>query len=117
MPPPLEAGPRFPRRKLMVSPQRKRSPFLPTLEPLSERIVPTGVIKTSFSSGVLTITGQDTGQDIALLGASQGHISISAQDGETFQGRNSFNFVSTVVLNMNGGNDIVTLVDLKLARS
>jgi hypothetical protein len=106
----------------MFSASRRRASFVPRLERLDDRIVPAGTLKTTFSLGVLTITAVDSAnptqnnQNIALLGASQGHVSISAQDGETIVGRNSFNHVATLVVNMRAGDDTVTISDLKLAR-
>jgi hypothetical protein len=103
--------------------------FMPTLgsrrarlglERLGDRINPTGTIVTKFSSGVLSITESastpGTSQNIALLGASEGHVSISVQDGETISGKNSFNHVTKVVVKLGNGDDTVTVVDLKLSR-
>ena len=89
------------------------------LEQLDDRITPAGNITTKMVSGILTISSTDGGQNnqnIALLGASEGHVSISAQDGETFTGKNSFNHVIRVVIKMGNGNDTVTCVDLKLSK-
>jgi hypothetical protein len=104
----------------MPSRSLRSNRFCPRLERLDDRITPAGNIVTKFLSGVLTITATPSGnaalnnQNIALLGASEGHVSISVQDGETITGKNSFNRVHRVITKLGDGNDTVTVVDLKM---
>ncbi|HEX3149251.1 MAG TPA: hypothetical protein VHR66_14350 [Gemmataceae bacterium] len=103
------------------SPRTNR--FRPQLEQLNDRITPAGTIKAQMTSGVLSITSTDSAapgandQNIALLGASEGHVSISSQGGETIVGKNSFNHVHKVVVKLGNGNDTVTVVDLRLFKA
>jgi len=98
----------------MSASRGQRFRFVPQLEALNDRIVPAGVVVTNFVNHMLTITGDNNSQNLALLGAGVGHVSISAQDGETIQGKNSFVKVRQVILKLNDGDDTVTLVDLRL---
>jgi hypothetical protein len=104
-----------------MSPFRRPSTrFIPRVEALEDRLAPAGVLVTRLSGNVLSITGQSNAnpvlqnQKFALLGAGVGHVSIKPQDGETIQGRNSFNGVRHIVMRLNGGDDTVTIVDLRI---
>jgi len=99
--------------------QRPLPLFCPQLEPLSDRIVPSGMVYTSFNGGTLTIfSAKKDGADkqIELLGASEGFVSIVPMGGETIK-RHNFNLVTKVVVKLGNGNDTVDIVNLKLAKS
>jgi len=80
----------------MPSSRRQLSRFIPQLETLGDRIVPAGVVTTTFLNKVLTISGDGASQNIAILGAATGHVSISQQDGETIVGKNMPNLTYMV---------------------
>ena len=86
--------------------------FIPGLESLADRTVPSAT--ASFSSGVLTITGDDTASTVTVTGLGHGSYDVDLGDGTTPQ---TFDGVTEIDATLGSGDDNLTIDLGNLARN
>lgn len=80
-----------------------------TLESLENREMLAGNVTVAVRGGLVTITGDDNANQVALYQQGDGTFSLSGNDGEVFTGPTTNLVVRNLTVNLNGGDDIFTV--------
>src|SRR5262249_49136399 len=97
--------------KKATRPAPRPNSFLPSLEALEERQVPTVTASFSVQSGVgtvLTLTGADAAENVSLFNDGAGHINATGVVGVLPPGQSPTQAVDKIVVDLKGGNDNLT---------
>ncbi|MCS7015170.1 MAG: hypothetical protein RMJ19_01630 [Gemmatales bacterium] len=89
-----------------------------SVESLEDRCVPAGVVRVTFRSGLLTLTGDNLDNSVRLQFGSTGRtVSIIGLDNTVIAGVNFANGVRDIRANLQGGNDLVLIWGGRIAGS
>src|SRR6476660_4883284 len=92
----------------MYVPRRARRAPL-ALHQLESRDNPNGTVTASVAGGVLTLTGDDLDNSIAVDQTGAGSFTVSGAANTAIQGGPNFTGVNSIVANLADGNDVVAL--------
>jgi hypothetical protein len=96
-----------------VSNRRYFRRFIPSFDYLEDRWVPAGNLTPIFFDGHLRLEGDDEANEIRIIPAGNGAITIEALDGDTTIGGEelprTFNNVKGLAIALGGGDDVVEI--------
>ncbi len=102
---------------------RKRTNRNCAFEQLENRRMLAGTVTTSLQGNVLTISGDDAANSMAVFNSSPGVVQVLGLDGTTISGTTLFTNVTGINFNFNAGlsgvnkgNDVIVVTNLTLVR-
>ncbi len=101
---------------------RKRTNRICAFESLENRRVLAGTVTTSLQGNVLTISGDDAANSVAVFNSSPGVVQVLGLDGTTISGTTLYAGVTGINFNFNAGlagvnkgNDVIVVTNLTLS--